>query len=229
MDTWSSYSLADFLMFSPASYFRSYELANTALWPGQLLLVAVAAWLWQTMRRPQARAAPIVALLLALAWAVVAGGFLYRQYAQINLAANWFAVAFAIQALLLLGFGLSRRFRRGVFERRPVRLWHPGLLLFAYALLVHPLIGLLAGRPWFGLEMFGVAPDATALATLGILLTGYRRVTWPLLVIPLVWCMVSALTYLAMGYAYGIAPLVLAVAALAATVVLHHSDRPLRG
>ena len=33
----------------------------------------------------------------------------------------------------------------------------------------------------------------------------------------------------AMGYAYGIAPLVLAVAALAATVVLHHSDRPLRG
>ena len=133
-----------------------------------------------------------------------------------------------MQALLLLGFSLSRRYRRGVFERRPVRPWHPGLLLFGYAVLVHPLVGMLAGRNWTGMELFGVAPDATALATLGILLTGYRAVTWPLLVIPLAWCVISALTYLAMGQAHGIAPLVLAVAALAATVVLHHGDRPLR-
>ena len=229
MDGLSSYSFTDLLMFSPASYFRLFELANTGLWPGQLLLIAVAAWLWWQMRRPQPKAAPMVALLLAVVWALVAGWFVYRQYAQINLAASWFALAFALQALLLLGFSLSRRYRRDVFDRRPVRGSHPGLLLFAYAMLVHPLVGMLAGRSWTGMEVFGVAPDATALATLGILLTGYRAITWPLLVIPLAWCVVSALTYLAMGHAHGIAPLVLAVAALAATVVLHHGDRPVRG
>ena len=229
MDTLVSYSVADLLMFSPASYFRLYELANTALWPGQLLLVAIAGWLWWRLRRPRPRAAPVIALLLAIVWALVAGWFLHRQYAQINLAASWFALAFALQALLLLGFSLSRRYRRGVFERRPVRPWHPGLLLFGYAVLVHPLVGMLAGRNWTGMELFGIAPDATALATLGILLTGYRAVTWPLLVIPIAWCVVSALTYLAMGLVYGIVPLVLAVTALAVTVVLHHSDRPLHG
>ena len=229
METLASYSFSDLLMFSPASYFRLYEAANTALWPGQLLLVGVAAWLWWRMRRPRPRSAPVVALLLAIVWALVAGLFLHRQYAQINLAASWFAVAFALQALLLLGFSLSRRYRRGVFERRPVRAWHPGLLLFGYGVLVHPLIGMLAGRSWHGVEVFGVAPDATALATLGILLTGHRAVTWPLLVIPLAWCVVSALTYLAMGMVYGIVPLVLAVTALAVTVVLHHSNRPVRG
>lgn len=229
METLTSYSFSDLLMFSPASYFRLFELANSGLWPGQLLLIAAAAWLWWQMRRPQPHAAPMVALLLAVIWALVAGWFLYRQYAQINLAASWFALAFALQALLLLGFSLSRRYRRDVFDRRPVRGLHPGLLLFAYAVLVHPLVGVLAGRSWTGMEVFGVAPDATALATLGILLTGYRAITWPLLVIPLAWCVVSALTYLAMGYAHGIVPLVLAVAALAATVVLHHGDRAVRG
>ena len=225
----ADYSFTDFLMFSPASYFRLYELANTGLWPGQLLLLAIAVWLWSTMRRPRPRAVPVVALSLGVIWALVAGWFLYRQYAQINLAASWFALVFAVQALLLLGFSLFGGKRGRVFDHRPVRSWHPGPLLFAYALLLHPLVGLLAGRPWTGMELFGVAPDATALATLGVLLTGYRTVTWPLLVIPIAWCVVSALTYLAMGLVYGIVPLVLAVTGLAVTVVLHHSDRPLHG
>jgi hypothetical protein len=225
METWTSYALSDFLMFSAASYFRRYELANAELWPGQPLLIAVAAWLWWSMRRPGPRSGLQVALLLAAVWAFVAGWFLYRHYAQINLAAGWFALAFVLQALLLLAFGAARRYRRRVFERRPVRAWHPGMLLFVYAVLVHPLVGMLAGRNWIGMEVFGVAPDATALATLGILLTGYRPATWPLLVIPLAWCAVSALTYLTMGHAHGIAPLVAAITALAATVVLHHPGR----
>ena len=225
MESWTGYALGDFLMFSPASYFRRYELANTELWPGQLLLLAAGLWLWWSARRATPSTGLLVAPLLAAVWAFVAGWFLYRHYAQINLAAGWFALAFMLQAVLLLVFGVASRHRRHVL-RRPVSAWHPGMLLFVYALLIHPLVGLAAGRPWQGVELFGAAPDATALATLGLLLTGYRTATWPLLVIPLAWCVVSALTYLAMGYLHGIAPLALAIAALAATMVLHHHSRP---
>lgn len=225
MEAWTSYALSDFLMFSPASYFRRYAIANAALWPGQVLVLAVAVWLWWSARHPGRRHGLLIAPLLAALWGFVAAWFLHHQYAQINLAADWFALAFSLQALLLLASGLSGRRRRRMFAQHAVRPWHPGMVLFAYALLIHPLVGLAFGRPWRGIELFGVAPDATALATFGLLLTGSLALNWPLLLIPLAWCAVSALTYLAMGYLHGIAPLVLAITALAATGVLNHLAR----
>jgi hypothetical protein len=225
METWTSYALSDFLMFSPTSYFRRYELANTRLWPGHLLLLAVAAWLWWSIYRPASRFGLSVLLPLAAAWAFVAGWFLHREYAQINLAAEWFALGFALQAALLVALGVSHGYRHRSFEPQRMHSWHPGMLLFVYALLIHPLVGLLAGRPWQSIELFGVAPDPTALATLGILLTSKRTATWSLLPIPIAWCGVSALTYLAMGHAYGIVPLVLSITALVATIALHQRGR----
>ena len=43
-------------------------------------------------------------------------------------------------------------------------------------------------------EPFGVAPDPTAVATLGILLLSTDRVAWELMVIPIAWCMVGGAT-----------------------------------
>ena len=228
-DNWAGYALSDFLMFSPASYFRRYELANADLWPAQLLLaVAAAALLWMVWHR-QARTGPWIALLLAGAWILVAVGFLHRHYAQINLTADWFALAFVLQALLLFACSLREVCRQLVFEPLPPRARYPGMLLFVYSLLIHPLAGLLAGRSWRGVELFGIAPDATALATIGILLTGLHAGTWPLLLIPVAWCAVSALTYLAMGHVHGVATLALALTAVVATVVLRRGERVPRG
>ena len=226
IESWASYALSDFLMFSPASYFRRFELANAELWPAQVLLIAMAGLLvWLTgQRKPQSGL--WIALILAIAWGLTAGVFLHRHYAQINLAADWMALGFLIEALMLFGFALCRACRERVFGHSPVNLWHPGMLLLLYSLLVHPLVGLIAGRNWQGIELFGIAPDATVLATLGILLTGLRKASWVLLPIPLAWCIVSALTYLAMGYVYGAAPLVLSIVALVASVSLQISKRP---
>lgn len=229
IDGWASYALSDFLMFSAASYFRRYELANAELWPAQMpMAVAAAAALWLRYRRLP-RAELWIALLLASAWALVAGGFLHRHYAQINLAADWFALVFLLQAAMLIAGGVYAAWRQPAFDPGAPRAWHPGMLLFAYAMLVHPLIGVLAGRSWQGVELFGVAPDATALATLGILLLGLRAAYWPLLIVPLVWCGASALTYLAMGHAYGVLPLAAAITAWVATIVLRYRQRSWHG
>ena len=71
--------------------------------------------------------------------------------------------------------------------------------LFVFALVVQPLIGPLVGRDWKQAEIFGVAPDPTVLATLGILLTMDKRSPWALMVIPLLWCALSGATLWAMG------------------------------
>jgi hypothetical protein len=64
--------------------------------------------------------------------------------------------------------------------------------------LLYPLAGLLAGRPWTQLEVFGITPEPTALATLGLLLASAqppsRPVRWVLAVIPTLSLMLGAAT-----------------------------------
>ena len=81
--------------------------------------------------------------------------------------------------------------------RSPIR--RAGLAIFLFALLAQPLIGPLLGRPFRQIEPFGVAPDPTAVATLGILLISTDRVAWELMVIPIAWCLVGGATLWAMG------------------------------
>ncbi|MGE5600184.1 MAG: DUF6064 family protein, partial [Pseudomonadota bacterium] len=73
-----------------------------------------------------------------------------------------------------------------------------GAGVLAFALVLQPAVGLLAGRRWTQAELFGVAPDPTVVATLGILLaaTGLRAT---LLVVPLLWCAASGALAWAMG------------------------------
>ena len=81
-----------------------------------------------------------------------------------------------------------------------------------------PVLGPLFGRSWSQIEVFGVAPDPTAVATLGVLLLGSGRVRWELMALPLLWCAVSGATLLSMdapaaGIPIGAAVLVVWLAA----------------
>jgi hypothetical protein len=220
---WASYSLSDLLMFSPEAYFRLYERANAALWPLQAVIFPLVSVLLVLGWRSQAGVGRIIALLLTVVWGMVAWGFFYRYYAQINLAAPWFALAFGVQALLFLAAGAAGAFRlEGTDSGRPT-LSLPGLVLFLYALLAHPLITrLLFARSWRSVELFGIAPDATALGSIGILLMAQGAMPRLLLVIPFSWCLLSALTYWAMALPQGL--LVPAVAILA--ILLRSSLQP---
>jgi hypothetical protein len=57
-----------------------------------------------------------------------------------------------------------------------------------------PATAYLTGREWMQAELFAMTPDATALATLGLLLLAKGRLAVWLLVIPLAWCFVSGAT-----------------------------------
>src|SRR5262249_38887033 len=65
-----------------------------------------------------------------------------------------------------------------------------GWWMLLFALLVQPVLGLLAGRTPMQSGYFGVAPDPTVTATLGVLLLA-RDPHWAVLVIPLLWCALS--------------------------------------
>jgi hypothetical protein len=189
MSEWWTYRLSNFLMFSPQVYDRLFELQNRAWWPAPLLALVLGAGMLVLMRRRSTGAGRAVALLLALAWLFVAWTFFAQRYARIHLGGNVFAVAFALQALLLCWIGAVRA--RLAFEHGTLA--NLGAALFAAALAGWPLLAPWMGRSWWQAEVFGLAPDPTALATLGMLLA-CRRVPWLLVPLPLLWLLFSGAT-----------------------------------
>jgi hypothetical protein len=202
MSEWWTYSLGDFLMFAPRTYWRLVELYNAAYgpMPGLLPLAGAAAALAQWRRA----ATLAVCLFQASVWAWVGWAFHARRYAAINWAAEGFSVAFLVEAALWIAAA-------GVARRAPVV--HPpgaadwrraiGAGFWLLALAGYPLLGLAAGRPWAQAEVFGLMPDPTVLATLGSLLLWHvhglpRAWCLGLALVPLAWCVVGGATMLAM-------------------------------
>ena len=195
MGDWLSYSLSDFLLFSPRAYWRMFELHNAALWPLPLATFAAGlAALALVLFRPRHHARWI-AVILAILWAWVAWSFFWQRYAAINWAAAYIAPLFALQAALLLAIGTWRD--RLSFDRRGAA-GIAGLALIVFATLVYPLLAPAFGRPLAGAEIFGTAPDPTAIGTLGFLLLARGRRAFALLSIPLLWCIASGITLWAM-------------------------------
>ena len=98
------------------------------------------------------------------------------------------------------------------FDVRDVGGWL-GLMLAAVGLVAYPLLQPLFGRPWASAEVFGIAPDPTAITTLGILLAAGGRLMPFLLPIPLLWLVLSGATLRAMGDAEAWVPISVAVTA----------------
>jgi len=194
---WWTYTLHDFLLFSPRTYYRLFELYNREIWPAQVLTSGAGVAILLALRRDGARAGRVIAAVLAGCWLWVAWAFHFQRYATINWAATYFAAAFAIEALALAWTGVVRgRLAFGAVDRAVRR---AGIGVLILGLVVQPLIGPLAGRHWAQAELFGLAPDPTAVATLGVLLLASDRVRWALLAVPLLWCAVTGATLWAMG------------------------------
>ncbi|MBA3444245.1 MAG: MFS transporter permease [Gemmatimonadales bacterium] len=197
MDEWWTYTLSDLLLFSPRTYYRMLQRHNETLWPGQILTLGLGLGIMGLLRRPAAWQGRAISTIVATLWAWVAWSFLARRHAAINWAASYFAWLFAAELLLLVWIGGIR----GRLRYRPSRSIAGvlGFGLFALALAFYPLIAPLSGRPWQQSEVFGIFPDPTAIATVGLLLLAEGSQRWGLLIVPLLWCFISGATLWALG------------------------------
>lgn len=216
MSEWWSYGPADFLLFSPRVYWRMFELHNAAMWPLHLLTLTAGVAMMVLVARRQRNHGRWIALVLAAIWAFVAWSFLWTRYVTINWAVVYIAPAFALQAVLLvvassLAGGLT-------FDRHGLSAW-AGYLLFAFALAAQPSLAPLQGREWAATEVFGIAPDPTVIATLGLLLLARGKLVPLLVPIPVLWCLLSGITLWALGAPEAWASLAAAALTLATLIV----------
>jgi hypothetical protein len=193
MAEWWTYAISDFLLFSPRTYYRLLSLYNRSVWPSHVAVLA-AGLCSLVLLRQAPKATKWIMMILALAWAWVAWAFHFERYATINWSAVYAGIAFAVEAALLAGAALSGWL---VLSWPRVPLHWLGLALYVFALLFYPLLAVILGRGWSQSEVFGLAPDPTVLATLGLLLTGTRAALL-LMPIPLLWSVITSLTLYAM-------------------------------
>ena len=223
MSEWWSYTLQDFLLFSPRVYWRLYELHNEAVWPLQILTLLLGAVVLVLVMQPRPWSHRAISALFSTAWLWIAWAFLWNRYSQINWAMAYAAPVFVLEALVLGWIGALRGHLRFVASRSLAGT--AGFVLLSFAVILHPVVAKLAGRGFEAAEIVGIAPDPTVIATLGLLTIASRNVaTWLCLVVPLAWCLVSWATLYTMGAPEAWIPVSAAALAIAA-----HLGSALRG
>jgi hypothetical protein len=219
MSEWWTYSLSDFLMFSSRSYYRLIESYNAAIWPAHFLALVAGVIMISAIAWPRPNLQRLAALVLAAAWGWVAWAYHLERYAEINTAAPYFAAAFAVQALLLCW--LAYRPGNAAPAPQPLALGLSGLAICAY-----PLLALARDNgTWRQAEVFGIVPDPTVVATLGVLLAWRApAIFW---LIPVSWCLVSGATLMELKINHAWLLPALALTAVLARVMRSKTPRDL--
>ena len=174
------------LPFTRAQFFAVFADCNAAVWPAQAVAYAIGLAMVVVLLRRAAAAALPLAGGLGLMWVFTGVAYHAMHFASINRAAWLFAALFVLQGLLLAHAGLLRRdLRWGAGAGRAASVL--GWALIAYAALLYPLLGALAGHRYPELAMFGITPCPVTLFTLGVLLLAGPPLPRRVLVIPLLW------------------------------------------
>ena len=177
------------LPFDRATFIEVFAGYNAAIWPAVPAAYALAfAMVLLLLAWPGRAGDRVAAGGLAAMWAWTGIAYHGLFFSAINPAAWGFAAGFVVQALLFLTAGLSGRLR---FR------WPRGLrgilagAFIAYAAILYPVLGLLAGDPFGRLPMFGVAPCPVTIFTFGLLLCADRALPRWLLALPVVWAAIG--------------------------------------
>lgn len=192
MSDGSGYQLQQFIPFSSDVYLRLLERIGEAYWPWHIATLLLGVLVLLLALRHKAHAG---CMLLAPLWAIVGVAFFIQHYAELNWAGDFFGYAFIAEAILLLFIALSGK---GLAKTAPAK--RPaiviGLILALTGLVGWPFIWLLTGSSWYQAEVFGIFADPTAIATLGLLLIMLRGwLLWLSAIIPLLWLLISGLTW----------------------------------
>ncbi len=198
------------LPYSAAVYAEILTDYNRTWWPVVILAwVFLAASPWLAAKWPRLSYVGLAGL-----WLWVGAVHQFVTMAPLNFMAPVYALLWILQAILFAGqaWRSTTIAEPSVTPRRAI-----GIVALAFALIVHP-FGLAAtGWDIVALPLAGAAPDATVVATVG-LLTWIYRPPWFLYVLPIVWAIVAAATgyflHLTIGYATAVVILVGALAGI---------------
>lgn len=168
----------------------------------------------------------VISLLLAGLWAWMGIAYHIAFFTSINPAAWLLAMGFLLGSLAFAWHGIARadlnfRYVRGA---RGIS----GAALFAFALVLYPLIGYFLGHRFPAAPTFGL-PCPTTIFTLGLLLFAASPLPKTVLVVPLLWSAVGSLAAYQLGVLEDLALVVAGVVTIVVMLVQRAPPHPLAG
>jgi hypothetical protein len=214
------------LPFTVDQFLGVFARYNEAVWPAQVVLVALALVCVGLALRRLPGSDRAIAAILAFLWLWTGAVYHLLYFTTVNTAAYLFGAISIAQAAILVAFGVARPALS--FRFRPTPSGLAGIALVVYALVVYPVLGYLLGHVYPHAPTFGL-PCPTTIFTFGILLWADRRVPLTVLLLPLLWAGIgsSAAVVLGMTEDFGLA--VAGVAAGTMIVVGNRRAAPARG
>lgn len=185
------------LPFTVAQFLSVFTTYNEAIWPAQLIAYALgisavgALWLYP------ARSKTLILSVLVIMWAWNGIGYHFLFFSRINPLATVFAAVFVLQAVALAASAIAKNGVRFELDRS-VRT-AAAITCIIYAMLIYPVLGLLAGHGFTNGPTFGVAPCPTTIFTIGMLLAARGKLISWLAVIPVLWAMVGLAAAVQLG------------------------------
>ncbi len=181
--------------FTEAQFFDVFRQYNVSTWPIPLLIEVLGLALAGSV---VARRIPVRTLWWSLAglWAWMALAYHLKFFLTINPLANAFAVLFLLEAAAFVAFARHGS-RFGTPDVGAIRSWVSNLL-FAYALVLYPLVGLALGQRYPSLPTFGL-PCPTTIFTIAVLIRLDRLAPVALYMILLIWSVIAMMAAISFG------------------------------
>ena len=176
--------------FSPAAFFSFLQHYNLSIWPLQIIAFVLGATVIFLALKALPHAGRIAATVLAAGWINTGTAYHFGYFSSLNFWDYLIGVLFLVQGAMIFWSGVIRDHFAARTQARLSK--RAAVVIMIYALLGHPALALLIGRPWDGVTIFATTPTPTLLFTLGALLLlpvqGFRRL-W---IIPVLLCLAGA-------------------------------------
>lgn len=196
-----SFSLRDLLIFSPESYFKLFELSNSALWPLHIPLGFLVVTALVLSYKRQQNTSQLILIWLGLVWSFVGYWYFEIYYSQISTYSYILSYIFWAEACLFflyVFFSNHKTINTIELSKTSYKKWQAiigGGFIF-YGLIIHPIVSLtIWNQPFNRFEFFSIAPDPTAITTIGFILLLPVKAKLLLIVIPCFWLLFSTMTY----------------------------------
>jgi hypothetical protein len=182
--------------FTQEQFLTIFTQYNLAVFPLQIVFIILGiVALWFVVKKSPI-SDRIILLILIFFWFWMGIVYHILFFSSINPLAYAFGVLFIIEACLLIYLGIIKK--QVEFSLTKDRYTLIGLIFIVYAMIIYPVIGMVAGHGYPRLPTFGL-PCPTTIFTFGLFLMSDKKFPLPLLVIPLIWSMIGFFAALSLG------------------------------
>lgn len=186
--------------FTINEFLEVFKRYNEGIFPAQIVAYLLGLFSVSLLFKRNNVSSVIISGVLSLFWIWM--GIVYHliYFSRINEAAKIFGIAFILQGLLFLIFGVFKRrinFRLDLPRIDLSQLFT--IILIVYGMFIYPILNQLLGHPYPYSPVFGLAPCPTVIFTFGILMLSVPKVPFYLIIIPFLWSLVGFFAAINLG------------------------------